>query len=142
MAPRTRTCFGSPRDIALASNLLPLFSSRIKPPIALRSRLYAKHPGDFKTASRNIFCPGAPEVEAQVKRNLIDLRVKLHASMYSFFLAQSWTASQPSVVSVVRASPRENTERPARNRVPTQLAEPRVRVYFSIENTVLGRMCE
>lgn len=57
-----------------------------------------------------IFSVSAPEVEGQVKRNLIDLRVKLHASTYSFFLAQSWTTSQPSVVSAVRASPRENTE--------------------------------
>lgn len=74
-------------------------------------------------------------MEAQAKRNLIDLRVKLHASMYSFFLAQSWMTSQFSVVSVVRALPRENMERPAPNRVPVQLAEPCVRVYFSIENS-------
>lgn len=79
-------------------------------------------------------------MEAQVKRNLIDLRVKLHASMYSFFLAQSWMTSQSSVVSVVRALPRENMERPARNRVLVQLAEPCVRVYFWIEITTLGKM--
>lgn len=43
---------------------------------------------------------------------------------------------------MVRALPRENMERPAPNRVPVQLAEPCVRVYFSIENIALGRMCE
>jgi len=110
LAARARTCSGNPRGIVLPSNLLPLFSARIRPSIAIRSRLYEALPEILKPPLE-IFSDPAPELEGQVKRNLIDLRVKLHASVCSFFLAQSWATSQLSVVSVVRASPRENTQR-------------------------------